>query len=261
MSTSDREGPPTADWPARDACRNCGAARGGAPYCGQCGQKAAHRLGLGDLRQETWQKWRLFEWSVARTAGRLLLRPGTVAREYVEGARSRHVHPLKLLLVSVALLLLVLDTTGFLRAGDQTYLGAMAMMQHYANWTFTLGIFAVVASSLLVFGRRRYNAVEHLVLAAYAYAVIIGLNLVNQLPLLVIRDPALVLPWREAAKWYMYAVKVVVLALAFHQFFELDLRRDAWRLALALAVFVAVDWLLRRAYVHAIVALLYARAA
>lgn len=251
--------PPATDWTAGTVCRNCGAAWGDGSYCSQCGQKAAQRLQLSDLRRETWEKWRLFELSVARTAGRLLLRPGTVAREYVAGARARHVHPLKLLLVCVALLVLALDATGFLRVGGADYRDAMVMMQRYANWSFTLGFFAIVASTVLVFGRRRYNLVEHMVLAAYASAVIIVLNLVNQLPLLAMRDPALVLPWREAAKWYMYAVKSVVLTLAFRQFFELDPRRDGWRLALSLVVFVAIDWLLRRAYAHLIVAIVYAQ--
>ncbi|MCD9027255.1 DUF3667 domain-containing protein [Luteimonas sp. BDR2-5] len=270
MSGDDATRPPAADaapppevpWWRSGICRNCGAPMHGAPYCSQCGQKAAHRLGIGDLRKETWEKWRLFELSVARTLGRLLLRPGTVAREYVEGARSRHVHPLKLLLVCIALLVVLLGRIGFMTSPDADVNAAMALAQRYGKWSFTLGIFAIVATTLLVFRRRGgFNPVEHLVLAAYCHAAMIVLNFVNLLPLLVLDTSAYMLAWREASKWYMYVVECALLAFACVQFFRLDLRRDAWRLLLAMGCFVAIDLILLRAYSELIVAIVLARLA
>jgi len=91
-------------------CRNCGAARG-TPHCGACGQQAAARFGAQDVWLEFWQSRRWFEMPLLRAALRLLRAPGLVAREYVLGARKRHVHPLKLLLFAVALLVLLLIIT------------------------------------------------------------------------------------------------------------------------------------------------------
>ena len=240
-------------------CHNCGAPLDTA-YCSRCGQKRARRLGIRDLGHETWQKWRLFELSAAATAWRLLWRPGRVAREYVLGARARHFHPLKLLLVMVALLLVVLSQTGYLRAADGQANEVLATVQAWGKWSFTLGIFAVVGSSLAMFGRRLgYNLVEHLVLAAYCQSVVIALQLLNQLPLLLL--PELVDAHRAAAGWYMAAVKAGVVAIAFHQFFLLELRRDGARLALAVLLYLGCSWLLVQAYSEAVVRIVLARLA
>lgn len=84
-------------------CRNCGSPRA-TPHCGACGQKAAARFSLRDVWQEVWQSRRWFELPFLHAALRLARAPGLAAREYVLGARKRHVHPLKLLLFAVALL-------------------------------------------------------------------------------------------------------------------------------------------------------------
>lgn len=240
-------------------CRNC-AAELSTPYCGRCGQKRARRLGLRDLGRESWEKWRLFEAAAARTAARLLVTPGSVARDYVFGMRARHFHPLKLLLVLVAMLVLALSRIGYLRSADRQANEAMALAQAYGNWSFTLGLFAILAGSLLLFRRRLgYNAVEHLVLAAYCQSVIIALNLVNLAPLLAWPSPAFIAAHKAAAQWYMVPLEAAVVAIAFRQFFLLDWRRDAWRLLAALLVYVAVNWLLLRAYAHLVVQLVLAR--
>lgn len=253
-----------AAWFETALCRNCGQDRHALPYCAHCGQKQAHRLGLRDLGRETWEKWRLFEFAVARTAGRLLLAPGRVAREYVCGARSRHVHPLKLLLVCMALLALVLDRTAFMTsassASSPVLASAMAMAQRFGNWSFALAIVSIVAATRLVFrGRGGFNLVEILVFAAYCHAAMIALHLLNLLPLLVPHDPEFLQAWKDASKWYMYALKCALLLVAWTQFFRLDARRDPWRLLLATAFFVAIDLLLRRAYAWLVIEIVLAR--
>ena len=55
------------EWFEGDRCRNCNAPLATA-WCGACGQKRAARLGYGDLGQETWQKWRLFEASLVTSS-------------------------------------------------------------------------------------------------------------------------------------------------------------------------------------------------
>jgi hypothetical protein len=230
-------------------CRNCGAALD-APYCGRCGQARARRIGIRDLRDEAWIRWRWFDKLSAQTAVRLLTGPGRVAREYVLGGRSRHFHPFKLLLVAVALLLFALARANYLQSHvEEDTTRAMALVAAYGKWSFSLGIAAILAASLAVFPRRLgYNPVEHLVLAAYCHAVILLLVVVNMLPLMFDPQPGFVTAHKLASSYYMFAVKAAVVGLAFAQFFVLDLRRDGWRLLLAVAAFVVINWALTRAY-------------
>src|SRR5690606_3633943 len=143
------------------------------------------RIGLRDLRNEAWVRWRWFDKLSAQTALRLFVAPGRVAREYVLGARSRHFHPLKLLLVAVGLLLVALARANYLQSpsqDDEEVARAMALVAAYGKWSFSLGIAAIVAASPAVFPRRLgYNRVEHLVLAAYRHAVTLLLAMSNRL--------------------------------------------------------------------------------
>jgi hypothetical protein len=231
------------------ACRNCGATLDAA-YCGQCGQARAHRIGIRDLRDEAWTHWRWFDKLSMQTAVRLVAGPGRVAREYVLGGRSRHFHPLKLLLVAVALLLFALARANYLQSQEhEDVTRAMALVAAYGKWSFSLGIMAILAASLAVFPRRLgYNVIEHLVLAAYCHAVILLLVVINMLPLMFDPQPDFVAAHKLASSYYMFAVKAAVVGLAFTQFFVLDLRRDWWRLALAIALFITVNWALTQAY-------------
>lgn len=244
-----------AAWFAMPVCRNCAAPRN-TPFCPDCGQKAAQRFVWRDIVGEAWDRLRFFELKSVNTVARLVTGPGTVARAYVRGQRTRYMHPLALLVALVAVLVLVLATNRYfagLAAADSD-VGRMAeRVMAYANWSFTLGIFAIFAGSRTVFRRRLgYNATEHAVLAVYAQAIILAIIIVNLLPTLVWRDPVFVAAHRAASAWYLYAIKLAVVALAYRQFFLLDLRRDVLRLLLACLVYLATSWLLLRAYAAAI---------
>ena len=218
-------------------CRNCGIERH-TPHCGACGQKAVARFSLQDVGSEAWQSWRLFELSLLHAALRLARAPGMVAREYVLGARKRHVHPLKLLLVAVAALVLLLGKTGYLTAGQTELSGQMQVVAAWARWSFSLGLLAVLAATGTVLHRRGgYNAVEHLVLAVYVQCVVIAANALNLLPLLMLDAGHWAAPWRQIASWYMTPLELLVVAVACRQFFHLHWRRDALRIAAVLAVF------------------------
>ena len=229
-------------------CRNCGIERE-APHCGACGQKAVARFSPRDVWDEAWQSWRMFELGVVHAALRLARAPGLVAREYVLGARTRHVHPLKLLLFAVALLVVVLDRTGYLTAGQTTLSAQMQLVSDWARWSFSLGLFAIVAATRLVLRKRlAYNLVEHLVLALYVQFVVIVANLLNLLPLLLVDAAHWVPAWRQASAYYMTPIELAIVGIACMQFFRLDWRRDAWRIATVLAVFFLAKKALLLAY-------------
>ena len=243
------------------ACHNCGAGLA-TPYCGQCGQKRARRFGTRNLGAEAWQSYRWFEMSLLRGAWRLLCAPGTVAREYVLGARTRHVHPLKLLLAAVGVLLLVLARSRYLDSADVHVTRAMELVRSFANWSFSLGFVAIAFASMVAFNRRGgYNRVEHLILAAYAHFFVICASIVNLLPTLLYRDPAF-LQFHKRWSWaWMGVIEVAIVLVAFHQFFRAGWRRDGWRFVFAGLLFLASKWALLRLYAWLLVKLVLARLA
>jgi hypothetical protein len=246
--------PSAAHFAAPD-CHNCGAALT-TPFCGHCGQERAKRLNVLSIGSEAWQSYRLFEFSVVKAAWRLLLAPGLVAREFVLGRRKQHVHPLKLLLIAIGLLLLVLGQSSMLDSNNANVSKAMLIVRAYANWSFSIGIIAIVFASMAVFVRRHtYNLTEHLVLGVYCHFLIIVLSIVNLLPTLVFRDPHWLALHRSWSGWPLALIETIIVVHAFRQFFGLAWRAQAWQLLAAGLVFAIGKWLLLRLYAMALVKL------
>jgi hypothetical protein len=87
------------DHQTEPACSNCGVAMDGA-YCPQCGQSAE------DIRRPAWSLFSHVAESVFAWEGRffhtlrsLFLRPGRVAREYIDGKRMAYTAPVRLYVV------------------------------------------------------------------------------------------------------------------------------------------------------------------
>lgn len=233
---------------AAPVCHNCGAVLA-TPFCGQCGQQRARRFGLRSVGGEAWQNYRWFEFALLQAAWQLLRAPGRVAREFVLGARTRHTHPLKLLLIAIGLLLLVLNQAAYLDSRFGNVNQAMAQVKAYANWAFSLGIVAIVAASWTLLRRGQpFNFTEHLVLGVYAHFLVIAANLLNLLPTLVWRAPGWLLAHKAAANLYMPAIEMLIVAIAFRQFFALQGRTQLLRLAAATLLFAGLKWALSRLY-------------
>lgn len=237
-------------------CLNCQVVLSG-PFCAQCGQKKAARIGGRTVRKEAWERFRWFEWTTLRGALRVLLQPGTMAREYVLGRRKDHPHPLTLLCLAIGLLLIVLGHTDYLRPTlpSEEAQRMYALVTAYSKWSFSLGAVAALASMWIVFGRRGYNAAELLALALYCQAVFIALQMLNQLPLVLAGTPAL-LQWHKAwSPWYMTALQTAMLMVALRQFFQVDLRQEGWRLLMAGGLFAALKWQATHWYARGVVEL------
>ena len=249
--------PVDAAWFAAPLCRNCGAACD-TPHCSQCGQKAAKRLVWRDMGRETWDRVRFFELDSVRTVGRLIVSPGRVARDYVMGRRSAHMHPLKLLVALVAVLVLMLAANRYFghyafsgRNGDVDRMADRVIA--YANWSFSLGIVAIFLGSWAVFRQRLgYNAIEHAVLAVYCQTIILAAIIVNLLPTMIWDSPEIILWHKRASQYYIFAFKLLIVGAAYKQFFLLDLRSDWLRLLSACLIFAAISWALLRIYALAI---------
>ena len=96
--------------PARTdlACRNCGA-QAPSKFCPDCGQETTlHPPTLGEFLHEFVGHYVALEGSLWRTLGMLLMKPGRLTREYLDGRRRRYVLPLRLYLTASFLFFLVL---------------------------------------------------------------------------------------------------------------------------------------------------------
>jgi hypothetical protein len=92
-------------------CLNCGAALMGA-YCHACGQQAHLHRTFGAFMHDLLHGALHFEGKMWRTLPLLALRPGTLTRRYIEGARARFVSPMALFLFSVFLMFAIFQALG-----------------------------------------------------------------------------------------------------------------------------------------------------
>ena len=97
--------------PVGSPCPNCEAALQG-PWCHQCGQSAEqlHRSVL-HLAAEAFEGFTHFDGRFWRTLPPLLLKPGKLTRDYIDGHRASQIPPLRLFLV----VLLIFFFAGSLR--------------------------------------------------------------------------------------------------------------------------------------------------
>jgi len=231
---------------ASGPCLNCGHAMD-AKFCPQCGQKRSERLSAGTLLSEAWERLRVFEADLARSALKVMLQPGVVARAYVLGARKKHVHPLKLLLTAIVVLVLLVERTGYLEGASAQASRAMEVVRTYAQWSFSLGVLAIFLASLAVFWLdRTYRMIELAVLAIYTHFAVLVFNIANLAPLLVFSGAEAVQKHRFWSAHYKDWAEGAIVMIAFAQFFEVDWRRRWWRPLLAAVSFV----LLKKAIIH-----------
>jgi hypothetical protein len=90
---------PDLQLPEQPNCLNCGTRLQGQ-YCGQCGQRATSRLiSLWELTRDAFGDLFELDSRLWRTVVPLLVRPGKLTRDYLEGRRARYMPPFRMYLV------------------------------------------------------------------------------------------------------------------------------------------------------------------
>ena len=88
-----------APLPDHPDCLNCGTELRGQ-YCGYCGQRASGRLiSLWELLRDAFGDLLELDSRLWRTVIPLLIRPGKLTRDYLEGKRARYMPPFRMYLV------------------------------------------------------------------------------------------------------------------------------------------------------------------
>ena len=152
-----------------DQCRNCDAdVASGQVYCGICGQKyATNRLTLHEIGHDLLHAFIHVDRSALSLIHMLLVRPGAVALDYVQGKRRRYFGPFSFLVVNVAAASAVIAISGFRVVSANRANIVVDFLQGHINLLIFADFPLLAAYSRLLDIRGRFNFAEHLVLAAY----------------------------------------------------------------------------------------------
>jgi Protein of unknown function (DUF3667) len=158
---------------ASQPCRNCDASLvHGQRYCPVCGQKAhTPRLTLREIGKEFIHALAHVDRSALSLILQLLIRPGTVALEYVSGKRKRYFGPFAFLAVAVAFTSAVIAVSGFQAVTASNPNMLVDFLQRHVNLLFFAQVPLLAACCRVIGIREPFNYAEYLVLASYMTAM------------------------------------------------------------------------------------------
>jgi len=152
-------------------CLNCDTdIAAPAHFCPLCGQRTdTTRLSLHDVVRDLMHSFTNVERGPLVFAWSLLVEPGVIAREYVQGKRRRHYGPFATLVVLVGVTALVINLSGFQAlAHDGLPSTPTNLLQRHFNLLLLAQLPLLGVACAAVFRSARLTLAEHMVLAAYA---------------------------------------------------------------------------------------------
>ena len=158
---------------ATGACRNCAAPMGASQhFCGGCGQRLGpERLTMGQILHDFLHALTHADHSIFSLVKDLILRPGHVAREYVEGKRKKYFGPFAFLVITVGLASLVVALLDVKWFGPIPDARAGGFLQRHINLVMLIQVPILAALNWLFFSSERFNYAEHLVFTAYTSGI------------------------------------------------------------------------------------------
>jgi Protein of unknown function (DUF3667) len=158
---------------SQDQCRNCGS--GLTPqqrYCGGCGQKrGVERLTIVQLGHDFLHVLTHVDRGLFALLWPVLVRPGRVARDFIEGKRKRYFSPLAWLVIISGLFSAEVAVTGLYVFTPSYRTKFVDLLEHHVNVAFLIQVPVLAFYCRLLFRHGRFNIAEYLVLAAYTAGV------------------------------------------------------------------------------------------
>lgn len=174
-------------------CLNCGSNLGtGYKFCATCGQKAAtHRLNFHEIVHDALHYVTHADKGIFYLIGQLARRPGTVAREYIDGRRTKYFKPINFFLIVGTILVFMTTTFHVVNLAQIKNIEAAAaqakdpvrkqylyvVAKRAGHVSQFMGKYSNVANMLatpfftlifwLFYRRQRYSYLEHLVACMY----------------------------------------------------------------------------------------------
>ena len=206
--------------PHATRCRNCDSALGPAQrFCAQCGQRTdlAPRLTLHEIGHDVLHAVLHVDQSIFSLMRDLLVRPGHVARDYIEGRRKRYFGPFAFLVIMVGLasaMIVVLGVDLFKPIGDNP---TAHVLSRHVNLVVLFQLPILAALCWLFFINEKLTYAENLVFTAYVSgfrALILGVVLA---PIVRITHSS---PSAPALAFSYYGVWALYLSFAATQFYR-----------------------------------------
>lgn len=177
-------------------CLNCNAAFDSS-FCPSCGQKKdTHRLTAGHVAHEALHSITHADKGFFLLVKELAVRPGIVAKEYIEGKRKRYFNPLSFLVISSAIFAYLAATTGFMQALtsssregrvlSEAWQEVFSIANNSGKWLTILLIAPVFAFlTWIFFLRKKLNYPEHFVLQSFIFGQAALFRTVVLIPLFI----------------------------------------------------------------------------
>jgi len=189
-------------------CLNCelGISRT-AGFCPHCSQRTdTTRLSFADMARDLLHSFVNVERGPLVFARALLLRPGTIAREYVQGRRRRYYGPFSTLAVLVGVTALVFNLSGFQVLSQEGVTAAPAALLHrYFNLVLLAQLPLLGSVCALVFRDAHLTLPEHMVLVAYALGVR-AVALSVAVPIALLDSQSAPTFWQTSVFWVVWYV-------------------------------------------------------
>ena len=220
----------------QQACKNCGNSFS-ENFCNQCGQRAAHRITLPHVLHDMVHVFLHADKGVFPFIVRLIIQPGVLAREYVDGKRKIF-NPYQFLIICVSFVLFLLAQSHFyemLEAENAakadrfpTYFQkAMAdfnwAVKRYANVITFLHLPVIALFAWLFFKKRQHNYAEHFTIIVFAVALAYTMNALAILGYLVFNIQSL------STASISVLLLVISLIVTYKQFYRLPLWTAVWK--------------------------------
>lgn len=139
-------------------------------FCASCGQQTStHRITTGHIWHDLLHAFTHADKSIFSLIGKLLIKPGIVAGEYVEGKRKKYFNPFAFLVLVLGISSVILISSGFVNFSNTTAVSnpVSAFLNKHVNLVIFLNVPLLAFYCKLFFGTRQRNFSENLVLVAY----------------------------------------------------------------------------------------------
>ena len=151
-------------------CKNCGNQFEGN-FCNQCGQKkSVKRFAFTNLSSEFIHGFFHFHKGLLFTIKELIIRPGSMISEYLEGKRVNYFNPFTYMLLVSIVGGFFHPYSGLLEHSDRFWLGtpeAIEFTRKHFSIRLLIAIPVYGTMSFIFFRKANYNFAEHLIINAY----------------------------------------------------------------------------------------------
>lgn len=239
-------------------CKNCSSAITGN-FCSNCGQKGeVHRITIKHVIHDFLHAFTHADKGFLLLVKDLLIKPGIVVKEYIEGKRKKYFNPLSFLVICAALHFYAASTTGYFEALSNAEKRGGAPQQ-VAIWKEvfeisskygkTLDLFILVPLITIVawifFRKPKYNLAEHFVLQSFVLSEGLIARTLIFIPLF--------LAFPKYVRWNLMVFQIsllIYLIFAYRQFFHQNIFLTIIKTILIMVLYIVLYWMVLFLYVY-----------